>query len=308
MNLGYGWLDRIKVNTSLDKKHPESNTYLEVVSGVPTLTRSAKNENVVTVSIKPESAKYDSWKGFYYDNGDSSIIKILEYAAENGENVIGRFERKRTQDNYDEDIEAILEKGMSYARDNIVRTFVGLYNQANDSWILTSEALSSPEEDPSEVLDFVKRMKSYSNSTDATMSDEDVENMFNVKQTNEVSSTKFFNKPNKDFYDKQNLLIMYFFVAGENKKYSLELPENFMQTLATVLHQMSNKLSLTLSGQSELDPDSYYHNRARYIIFSIVENFEPVKPFHEMDKEDIIRWKNNIEEKIKEVLKFANKE
>lgn len=220
------------------------NTRTSVVIGkVVRLDESGKNNLKATVKVA--GAKFD-FSGFLNDN--TPVATLMKQAKEKDVAIPVRLERKRKK-NVDPTLDIMaITKDASTAKDHVVWIVGGVYNLTTNEWILTDDAVSTPDEDPTYV---VSEIKSASYNTEG----------FFESNTPKLKTT------DKDW--KVNHLVSMYTYAGEHNfdnEIGLKMPE--LKILAIYMLKAVDQLQMKAKGIQAPNYNDYSHTKARGMLFS----------------------------------------
>lgn len=203
-------------------------------------------KDLARVRMEVAGAKY-SYDG--YIRTDEVVAKLIQKAMEDKTPIALRFEKKRKKDVDPTLPIAEISATVDIARENIIKVVVGAYNVNSEEWVLTGEAQTDVNEDPSFV---VAKIKSAVN--------QDVSDFFAAS------------KKKLQHYgdDKANHLIsMYYAVREKEAESDGELSLNMKQRvfLAEALLSAVDKLQMIVYNSDEPNYRDYSHTRARFMLF-----------------------------------------
>lgn len=253
---------------------------------VKSIDENNGNANVV---FSVEGAKY-TLSG--YVNTQETAFKIIEEAYEKKVPVAVRLERKRKKHVApDRDINEITVD-MNIARENITKTFVGVYDYHTEKWILTREAQSNPDEDDPSIL-------SGLNSVNVN-----IDNFFsNPAQPN---NGPIVSNANKELENKENALMnMYFFVIEQAREQKVKLDNPTAKAMAVKLLEIANYLQVQMFELEAPVYSAYSHTRARYVVFKVVEVFAKI---NDNTIKDLNSWSKKVAVGSKQIWEWSRNE
>lgn len=225
---------------------------------VKDITDSGKMPSRVIMVV--EGAKFEL-NG--YINAQEPVLAILRKAQEENEAVVVRLEKKRKR-KVDPTLPiADITATMDIARENIAKIVCGVYDFNNDTWILTREAESNPEEDPAGTIEGVKSCNV------------DVNGFFNKAQP-AVQGGQVSNAYKEPEAKENALMSMYFFVEEQLAKNEVTIDNEVKKQIAISLLKAANFLQSKMFGLEAPVYSAYSHTRARFLVFKWIENMSPL--------------------------------
>lgn len=253
---------------------------VEVVSGkVIGIDETNGNKNI---KIAVEGEKYPH-NGYISSN--ELAAQLLTEAHEKDVPVIVRLERKRKKN---ADIHASimdLTKDMNTAKENAVRTTVGVYDVNNQAWILTSEAESSPEEDPEEVASGIRSVNYNPNDFFAEPSSSNTQNAVPKVNGNREHNSEV-----------DNVITLFFFLKEKANKVAPEVKDEQLREYAKILVTACDFVQTTVYKMQAPVYSAYSYTRTRYLLFNFEEHY---KPFTSTDFESVDTMQNWARDFIK---------
>lgn len=222
--------------------------------------KEEKTNGLLNYTFRADGAKF-GLGGFI--NSNEAIVKVLDMADERKEPVCVRFEKKRKKKI--DPTTSILEltKDMNTARENIIKTVVGVFDTRTKKWILTREAESNPENDPEGTLAEIDQLSFDTNGF--------------FDQAPAPSAVGAIPSVDKEQENKENALMsMYFFIAEQEKVNEFQLDPEMRKKCAIVLLRLANQIQEKHFGLTEPSYSAYSHTRARYLIFKWSEVISPL--------------------------------
>lgn len=249
---------------TVDHKGTKMRPEVKVTIASARVTDIQDNRGNLNITMAADGAKF-KLGGFI--SADEQVAKVIELAREKDEPVCVRFEKKRKKDvDPTLPIEDI-SKTMDLARDNIVRTVVGVYDYNQDKWILSREAQSNPEEDPEGTLDAIRNLNF------------NVAGFFEEKAAGNVAA----GGPVPANYAERNrenaenaIMSMFFFLCEQEEKHGYKVDYDTKRKHAIQLVKVANMLQMQMFDLEEPDYAAYSHTRARYLIFKWAEVVSPL--------------------------------
>lgn len=258
-----------------------------IYCGVPQLEAANRAGKSVKVVVPTAVSKFPG-KGYIFAEG--KVFEILQKAAEAGQRVIVRFEKQRKK-GVDINIPlAEITKTLDIARDNVIHACTGVYYPKEEKWILSDSkadpALDTPES-KQKIREFIA----------GEQEDIDTEDFFDPPAPPQV---KVANPPSFD--KQQQLITMYYFILGCEKKYKYTLEEGQRRSAANDLLVLANAIQKFIKKADVVDYRDYSHTRARYLIFTFEDlvlnlDINQIAKFNE--------WKKQAWESAVSVLDWA---
>lgn len=218
-----------------------------------------ENKGNINFTFKADGAKF---KLGGYINSSEPVAQVIKLASEKNEPVCVRLEKKRKK-NVDPKlgIEEI-SKDMNTARENIVKTVVGVFDFRTNKWVLTSEAQSNPDEDPTGLLEAIK---SLNFKADGFFSEAP------------ESGQPIVSNAQKEKENAENALMsMYFFLVEQEKEYGYTLNPDKRREYAIQLLKLANLIQMQVFNLEHPHFSAYSHTRARYLVFKWAEVMAPL--------------------------------
>lgn len=242
------------------------------IASVYVESKTSKKSGLLNYSFRADGAQY-GLNGFI--NESEAIVKVFDAASEKGEPVCVRFERKRKQ-KVDPTIPiADLTVDMATAKDNIVKTIVGVWDQNNKKWVLTREAQTNPEFDPEGTQTQIEQLSF------------DPDGFFDAPVPSGEPAYQSTSAEKEKENGSNALLNMYFFIAEQEKTNNFKLKHTERCKYATLLLKIANKLQVDHFKLENPSYSAYSHTRARYLIFKWAET---VAPLNEESIANIKEW------------------
>lgn len=219
-----------------------------------------ENKGNINFTFKADGAKF---KLGGYINSSEPVAQVIKLAAEKNEPICVRLEKKRKK-NVDPKlgIEEI-SNTMDVARENIVKTVVGVFDFRTNKWVLTGEAQSSPDEDPAGLLDQIKGLNFQA------------DNFFDSAP--EPSGQPIVSNAQKEKENAENaLMTMYFFLVEQEKEHGYTLNSSTRREYAIQLLKLSNLIQMQTFNLEAPSFSAYSHTRARYLVFKWAEVMSPL--------------------------------
>lgn len=262
---------------------PKGDVKLMVACGVPTI--SIPKGKSMLVQVSPERSKFPL-KGYCFSEG--TMAEILTKAAETEQRVLIRIEKQRKK-NVDKEIPIDeLTKDMMTAKENIVTACVGVYDFNNEKWIIEN-GHSDPENDPDEIKAVISAAKMGA--------DVDVEKFFE-------SPKQKINIPNPNNFDtQQQLLTFYFWIKGLENKYEYSLKDEIRKDFSKRILTLADEIQKLLKQADVVDHKDYAHTRARYMVFSLEDNFANLNQTAVANLND---WIKSVYEQAKDLINWTN--
>lgn len=250
--------------------------------------KEAKNDNV-KVSLEVTGAKYP-FSGFMNDNNPAA--EIIKEAKERDETIAIRFERKRFS-KIDPTIPIKeLTANAQIAAKNIVWVVAGVYDFNNKDWILTNDAVSNPDEDPSSVK---KDLNSAVFSTNEFFNNPE-ETKTPVRRTNS----------DKD-WQIRHLVSMFTYVSEHNMENKLGLEPKKLKFLAKYMLRGVDQLQVKVMGEPRPNYSDYSHTKARGMLFSWMR-INPLSKEIMSSKKLIQEWMTRFIDESTEIWEWATAE
>lgn len=260
------------------------NTRTSIAIGkVTRLDESGKNNLKATVKVA--GAKFD-FSGFLNDN--TPVANLLKQAKEMDVAIPVRLERKRKK-NVDPTLDIKdITKDASTAKDHVVWIVAGVYNLSTNEWILTDDAVSNPDEDPSYV---VAEIKSASYNTAG---------FFESNNAPKLQTT------DKDW--KANHLVSMFTYASEhNFENELGLKPQELKVLAIYMLKAADQLQIKSKNIPAPNYNDYSHTKARGMLFSWMR-VNPLTKEIMTTNGEFSKWISRFLTENLEIWKWANEE
>lgn len=220
------------------------NTRTSIAIGkVTRLEETGKNNLKCTVKVP--GAKFD-FSGFLNDN--TPVANLLKQAKEKEAPICVRLERKRKKG-----VSPVLDimeitKTPELGRDNVVWIVAGVYNFGDSSWILTDDAVSNPNEDPSYVKNEIES-SSYS-----------TEGFFE-------SAAPKLKTTDKD-WKVNHLVSMYTYASEHNLENEIGLKHEELKILAIYMLKACDQLQMKVKAIPQPNYPDYSHTKVRGMLFS----------------------------------------
>lgn len=263
------------------KVRPETKTNV-AIGRIATVENSGKNN--LKVVMKVAGAKYD-FSGFVNDN--TPVAKLIKQAKEEDLVICARFEKKRKK-NVDPNLPIDeITKDSFIAKENIVNIVAGVYNFNSKEWILSSDAVSNPAEDP----EYVKN-----ELASATYSTDD----FFTASAPKIQTT--------DADWKANHLISMFTYAREHcKENGVDIGIKGLKVLATHLLTAADVLQMKANKFDMPNYNDYSHTKARGMLFSWMKA-NPLSTDLMKTKGAFNKWVEDFAEENVELWAWAKEE
>lgn len=224
------------------------------------VTNEEENKGNINFTFKADGAKF---KLGGYINSSEPVAQVIKLAAEKNEPVCVRLEKKRKK-NVDPklSIEEI-SKDMNIARENIVKTVVGVFDFRTNKWVLTSEAQSNPNEDPEGLLEIIKGLNFQADG------------FFSSSPQNE--GPIIISNAQKEKENAENALMsMYFFLVEQEKEHGYTLDGQKRREYSIQLLKLANLIQMQTFNLEHPNFTAYSHTRARYLVFKWAEVMAPL--------------------------------
>ena len=259
---------------------PKGEVKLSLVCAVPSVT---KQKNSLKITAQPDKAER-AFTGYCLN--DTPMSQILQLAAEKNERVLLRFEKQRKKD-VDINISiAELSKDITTGQKYVINACVGVYDFKNKNWILSANH-SNPDDDPADIQNVINECLKGEN-------DIDVDNFFEVQQVR---------IPNpRNFDTQQQLITMYFFILGCEKKHDYSLKDETRIEFAKRLLELADEIQKIIKEADYVDHKDYSHTRARFMIFQFEEFV------NHLDKEAVVNlntWMKDCYKYSKQILEWT---
>lgn len=272
------WLKRLTVPATFCKVAPNQNTYLELVSAVPSIDDNGRES--VNVRGQAAGAKF-GYAGYINKNHSNGVYDILKNAQENQNVVLMRFERQRKEGSDPNKTIEEVTTDMNVARDNVYKVLTAIYDFQNEKWIQANNTISDVNNDPPEVQEWIQKW---------VISEETTPDEFFASPT--PDKPKFM--PKDSAYDReQQLLNVYYFIMSQEKELGISFKDSFRQRLSVVLLNTADRIQLKLTGMDEPNYRDYSHTRARHVMFSLIQYKHPISE-ELLEKGSLKSWVVNI--------------
>lgn len=245
--------------------------YVTLASGVPSVSTVGKS-NLITV--QPSNAKLPI-KGYSLKNGN--LEKIIMKAAEDGSQLLMRFEKQRKRGVDNSIPMSELTPDMATARKNVVNSCVGVYDINNKKWIIEG-GYSDPNSDGEEAGKFINWICS------GAKEEVNLDEFFEKKEAPKATA------PNPTTFDKQQaVLSIYFWLMSCEEKYKFTLKEEGRRSLTVKLLKLTDKLYELLKDTdiNHINYGEYTNTRSRFALFKYGEE---VNPLNEEAIKQINNW------------------
>lgn len=239
-----------------------------VIGKVKSIDENGDNSKI-TVSSAP--AKFD-FHGL--TNTSETIVKVLKEAQERDHTLVVRFEKKRRAKIDPTKTIAELAPTMDLGRQNVINTCVGVYNVNTEQWILSDEAQTSPNDDPTSILLGIQKAQvSTDGFFDAPVDEAPVQRV-----------------PRSQANDRANhLLSMFVFLKEKVAEQGFELDDTKVRFFSKNLLNLVDTLQMSLFGLNAPNYTDYSHTRARFLLFSYVDA-NPITEVTLTNKEAYTEW------------------
>lgn len=255
--------DFVALGPEVDFNNKKIRPEVKVAIAAGHIKELKESNGMYNVIFVIEGAKYDM-SG--YIGVQEPAAKIMEKAFEEKIAVVLRFEKKRKKKvAADLPIEPLCAT-LDIARENIIKTTVGIFDYNSKSWVLSREALSNPEEDDSSIMNSIESAAV------------DVEGFFNSAP---VPGAAPIVNSNKEEESRENALMsMYFFVNEQINEKGLTLDNPKRRELAINLLKVANLLQMRMFNLEAPVYSAYSHTRARFLVFKWAEVMIPLTQEH----------------------------
>lgn len=211
------------------------------------------NNGIKNVKFSVEGEKYQH-SGFI--GGNEQVFNVISEAKEKDVPIIVRLERKRKKNVDIHKSIMDLTKDMTTAKDNAVKTTVGVYDVNNSQWLLTSEAESEPSEDPDSVGAGIRSVN--------------------------YNPDDFFSKPSKPTpaintnreHNSQvdNLVTLYFFLKEKANALEVNVSDKQLKEYTKVLVTACDFIQTKVFKMQAPVYSAYSYVRTRFLLFNFEEH------------------------------------
>lgn len=243
-------------NFGVLKTPTKGDVIIEFVSAVPTITPTGKSYKV---EMKPEHLKFGV-SG--YVPAESELGEIFRRASETKTVILARFEKHRKKG---VDVNIPIEEltaDMNTARENINKSFCGVYNKNTKKWDMMGGDYS-PENDTEEMIKCVESLTREFEKLD-------VDGFFEEKKAPTIKSDNFDRS--------QVVMTLYYTLIDYENKNGFELTEEHRRAVTTKLLKLCDEIQKAILKSDQVDYRDYSHVRARFLVFSYAEKVEPITP------------------------------
>ena len=228
---------------------------VEVVSGKVVGVDDINGNKNVQVAVEGEKYQHSG-----YISGNEPAAQVLIEAHEKGVPVIVRFERKRKKNADIHTSIMELTKDMNTAKENAVRTTVGVYDVNKQAWILTSEAQSSPDEDPESVETGIRSVN-YN-----------PDDFFSAPKSSSNNAAPAVTGNREHNSKVDNMVTLYFFLKEKANTTDAEVTDEQLEEFTKVLVTACDFVQTTVYKMQAPVYSAYSYTRTRFLLFNFEEH------------------------------------